>query len=146
MFNISNVSLGRVSSYFLKHKYLTKMQRGYGQWSKVDLPLGPKVFFAHEEMKKALKKCEHIIPTAYTKEIREKLTAIRKVNWNVYNSLNNYTETQQAKQLLLDLVECKPNLPLPLKKQLETVNVFGSLKDAIYCIDARNAPKWVVYR
>lgn len=145
MLHIGNVCLGKVSSYIFKHNPI-KMQRGYGQWSKVDLPLGPKVFFAHQEMKKALMKCEDTLPRAYTEKISQKLATIRKVNWNVYNSKNNYPETQQAKQLLLDLVECKSNLPLPLKKQLETVDVFGSLKDAICCMEERNAPKWIVYR
>lgn len=117
------------------------MQRfaGYGKWSIVELPLLPKVAFAHKSLRKALSDCENEISQQYFERIRNILAEIRKVNWNSYNIQGiNYNETQQPRELLQKLKDCEQDLPAPLKRKIENVRIFSSVQDAIDCLDARS--------
>lgn len=109
------------------------------KWTKVELPLMPKVAFVHKILKSALDECEYEIPEFYIKKLRDNLTEIRAVNWNAYNTKGMcFYETQKVKKLLENLKECEQDLPKPLAKKLENFCVFGSLQDAIDCLDDRS--------
>jgi hypothetical protein len=139
MFSSTNVRLSINNFNVFRYNVTLSISMGYGKWSKVELPLMPKVAFVHKILKSALEECESEIPDSYTRRIRNNLTEIRKVNWNVYNSKEiGLYEAQKVKKLLEDLKEREHDLPEPLAKKLENVCLFGSLQDAIDCLNDRS--------
>lgn len=139
-FNIfrSKYTLFRSNPTSIFYSNVTPLKK-YGRWSKLELPLLPKVAFVHKIMKLALDECECEIPESYIRKVRENLTEIRKVNWNAYNTKEmSLREAQKVKKLLEDLKEREQDLPAPLAKKLENFCLFGSLQDAIDCLNDRN--------
>lgn len=126
----------RTKTYF--NFFKTQTTRYYGSWNKIDLPILPRVAFAHKTLKEALNKCEDVIPKIFCEDLRRSLDEIRSINWNYYNTADiDLMEAQQAKIKLQKLINFEKKLPEQLAKQLRKVPVFESLQGAIDCLDDR---------
>lgn len=107
-------------------------------FSKTDLPIMPRVAFAHQTLKEAIKKHEKSLPESFTNQLLTSLAEIRKINWHYYNSEGlEFYEVQKVKKLLEVLHDYETIMPEILAKELENVAVFESLRGAIECLDER---------
>ena len=113
---------------------LVSAQRFISYWRDTDLPLMPRVAFAHKEIKRFLLENKETIPAELHAPINEQLKIIRKVNWNYYNT-NGIDGSKQRKDLekLLEYL-------MVLSQMDEHSTLSGSLfslKSAIECIKTR---------
>lgn len=108
-------------------------------WSKTDLPLMPRVAFAHQELKKALKKCEGLLPEEFVRDISTVMGEVRAINWRSYNSSDlSIGDGLRLKRILQRLYAFETKLPPALNNELQSVAVFESLYSAIECLDERS--------
>ncbi len=127
-------------------KFFSSYQKKYSQdyvrflttWTTTDLPLLPRVAFAHQNLTKALEKNKYLISPSFYNEFSEALKEVRAVNWNVYNSDNlDYNAMLLVKVKLENLILFETKLPEVLTKEIATYAIFPSLKSAITCLEAR---------
>lgn len=114
--------------------------RYYGDWSPTDLPIMPRVAYAHKILKTALNNCKEHLPSHFVRNLTVSLLKVRSHNWNLYNcnGLNSQL-AEQAKEALRELCAFKNKLPPLLQEAIGNIQVFESLESAISCLDKRVA-------
>jgi hypothetical protein len=143
---LSNRLLCNSSSFFSLQTQSSVFNKNLSHWTSTQLPILPRVAFAHKTIKNALLATETDIPEDFAKDLRKMLNAIRKVNWNCYNSYDNdFTAVQIVKKSLEELNDLEKNLPEPLANVVKETAAFESLRSAIDCLDERSKGSSHIY-
>lgn len=140
MINCGNFKLPHISktSFALFSKTNPSFR---SHWNKTDLPLQPRVTFAHQHIKRALEKYKNDIPNDFADLLKKHLENVRSINWQYLNGTGvNQRETDKVKSILNDLINIEHELPVLLKDELKEVAAFESLKTAINCLEERVYP------
>jgi hypothetical protein len=118
---------------FMIHHY-----RHLTSWTKTDLPIMPRVAFAHKQINALVTKHMKTLSDDLFREFKDILHTIKQVNWHHYNNDNlSLNAAREAKEKIQKLMELEHKLPESLHKELSHSTAFNDLRDVIDCLDDR---------
>lgn len=107
-------------------------------WTITDLPIMPRVAFAHKQINAITLKHAKTLSDDLCHELKVILHAIRQVNWHQYNNDNlSLNAAQEAKEKIRKLLELEHKLPESFHKELSHSTAFNDLRGVIDCLDER---------